>query len=77
MEKEMFRKFWIMTVNGWICDADYSGKLLKNRCWMPTFRRFRFIRSWDELNFFNPRVEIGNREFVEQRLKYWEEHRNE
>lgn len=57
-----------MSVNNWICDASYSGKDLKARNPFPSFRRFRFIRNWDDLKYFTPHKEISNEDLVRQRL---------
>lgn len=65
---EKFKKFWVMSVNNWLCDADYSGKALKERCFTPTFRKFYFIRSWDELKGFTPHKEISNLDLVKKCL---------
>lgn len=65
---EKFKNFWVKSVNNWTTDASYSGKELKERNPFPSFRRFHFIRSWDELNHFTPHDSISNEELVKQRL---------
>ena len=65
----MKAKFWVMSVNNWICDADYSCKKLKERRPMPSFRKFYFIREWDELNHFTPHKEISNIDLVTKLLQ--------
>jgi len=53
MSENTFRKFWVVSVNGWLCDASYSGEKLKEKHPAPSFRKFWFIRSMDELAGFN------------------------
>jgi len=63
-----FKKFWVMSVNNWICDADYSGKELKARCKMPSFRKFYLIKSEEEIDGFTKREELTNREHINKLL---------
>lgn len=65
---EKFKPFWVVSVNNYLCSAGYNGKEFKEKHWTPSFRKFYFIRSWDELNGFTKRSKIGNRELVEQLL---------
>lgn len=67
-ETEKFRKFWVVSVNNYLCGASYNGKELKEKHFAPSFRKFYFIRSWDELNHFTKRKEITNEELVKQSL---------
>ena len=64
MTKEKFKKFWVKSVNNWLCDADYSGSKLKARNPFPTFRKFYFIKSWDDLKYFTKHDGHENRELV-------------
>lgn len=68
--QEKFRKFWVKSVNNYICDAGYDGKKLKEKSPIPSFRKYYFIRSWEELNHFNKREEISNYELVKKLLSY-------
>ena len=63
-----FKKFWVVTVNNYICDAAYSGKELKEKHRFPSFRQFSFIKSWNDLNYFTVRKEISNRDLCERLL---------
>jgi len=63
---ENFKKFWVVEVNNYLCDASYSGKELKQKHQFPSFRKFHFIRSWDELKYFTERKEISNIDLVKQ-----------
>lgn len=65
---EPFKKFWVVSVNNYLCDASYSGKALKERHFAPSFRKFYFIRSWDELKGFTKRKEISNEDLVKKAL---------
>ncbi len=67
-ETEVFKKFWVKSVNNWICDAGYNGKELKDRSPVPSFRKYYFIRSWDDLNGFTKRDEISNIDLCKQLL---------
>ena len=69
MPEEKFKKFWVKSVNNYLCDADYNGKALKERNPFPSFRKFHFIRSWDELKYFTKRKEITNEELVKNCLQ--------
>lgn len=69
-----FRKFWVMEVNNWICDADYSGKVLKERNPFPSFRKFWFIKCEDDLRGFTKREGKTNRELVDALLIQQETH---
>ncbi len=64
----LFRKFWVKSVNNWLCDADYNGKRLKDNNPIPTFRKFYFIKNWEDLKGFTPREGIDNKELVEKWL---------
>ena len=64
-----FKPFWVISVNNWICDAAYSGRELKSRNPLPTFRRFSYIRSMDELKCFTKHDEISNEDLVKLRLE--------
>lgn len=68
METEKFKKFWVVEVNNYLCDAAYDGKALKEKHPVPSFRKFHFIRSWDELKYFRKRSEITNEELVKRAL---------
>lgn len=68
MRTEKFRKFWVKTVNNYLCDAHYSGKVLKENNPFPPFRKFHFIRSWDDLKYFAKRDEISNEDLVKRCL---------
>ncbi len=59
-----FKKFWVLEVNNYICDADYNGKVLKERNYAPSFRKFWFIKKPDDLIGFTKRDEITNKELV-------------
>jgi hypothetical protein len=64
----LFKKFWVKSVNNWLCDADYNGKRLKENNPIPSFRKFYFIKSWEELNGFTKRDGYDNKELVERWL---------
>jgi len=66
--KDKFKPFWVVHINNYICDASYSGKELKEKHLYPSFRKFTFIRSIDELKYFSKRNEISNEEIVNQCL---------
>ncbi len=68
MTTEKFKKFWVVSVNNWLCSASYSGKKLKERHPVPSFRKFTFIKSWDDLQYFTKRSEITNEELVKRAL---------
>ena len=63
-----FRKFWVKEVNGWLCDADYNGKRLKYNNPLPTFRKFWFIKAWEDLKGFKLHEGHENRVLVEKWL---------
>jgi len=67
---EDFKKFWVVSVNNYLCDASFNGKVLKEerRHLYPSFRKFRFIRSWDELKYYAERKEISNIDLVKKFL---------
>jgi len=65
---DKFKKFWVVSVNNYLCDASYSGKELKERHYVPSFRKFTFIRSMDDLKCFSVRKEISNEDLVNERL---------
>lgn len=67
-EKEKFKKFWVVSVNNYLCDASYSGKELKEKHPFPSFRKFHFIKSWDDLKYFTKRSAITNEELVKRAL---------
>jgi hypothetical protein len=69
MTTEKFKKFWVVAINNYLCDASYNGKELKDRNPFPSFRKFHFIKSWDELKHFTSRKEITNEEFVKRTLE--------
>lgn len=64
MGTEKFKNFWVVEVNRYLCDASYDGKELKEKHIIPSFRKFHFIRSYDELRYFNVRDGISNEDFV-------------
>lgn len=64
MKNQTFKKFWVVSVNNYLCDASYNGKELKLKHSFPSFRKFTFIKSWDELKYFTKRDEITNEELV-------------
>jgi ATP-dependent DNA ligase len=64
MGTEKFKKFWVVEVNNYICDAAYDGKTLKGKHRIPSFRKFHFIKEWGELEYFTKRKEITNEELV-------------
>lgn len=68
MENNKFKPFWVVEVNNWLCDASYNGKELKAKHPFPTFRKFHFIRSWNELDQFTIRDQITNRDLVDHCL---------
>ncbi len=63
-----FKKFWVKSVNNYLCDADYNGTALKERSPIPSFRKYYFIKSWEDLNGFTQRDGITNRELAEKWL---------
>jgi hypothetical protein len=63
-----FKKFWVVSVNNCICDASYDGKGLKADHPIPSFRKFYFIKSWEDLIGFRVRDEISNRDLCESYL---------
>jgi len=63
--KNTFKKFWVKSVNNWICDADYNGKVLKERNPFPSFRKFWFIKSEDDLIGFTKREGFTNMQICE------------
>ena len=65
---DSFKNFWVVTVNNWICDASYNVKELKEKHHAPSFRKFHFIKSWNELNYFTPHKGITNRSLCEKAL---------
>jgi hypothetical protein len=65
---EKFKKFWVVSVNNYLCDASYSGKELREKHYFPSFRKFHFIKSVDDLKYFTQRQEITNEELVRQAL---------
>lgn len=67
-EQEKFKKFWVVSVNNYLCDAAYSGKELKAKHLFPSFRKFHFIKSEDGLRHFNERDSISNEDLVKQCL---------
>lgn len=67
-DKNTFRKFWVKSVNNWLCDADYNGKRLKQNNPFPPFRQFHFIKSWEDLNGFAKHMGHDNRGLVERWL---------
>jgi hypothetical protein len=69
---EKFKKFWVVEVNNYLCDASYDGKELKEKHRFPSFRRFRFIKSWDDLKYFTSRSGISNEEIVKRALNGFE-----
>ena len=76
MATERFKKFWVVSVNNYLCDAAYSGKELKAKHLFPSFRKFYFIRSWDELKHFTKRSEITNEELAKGALARTEQKTN-
>jgi hypothetical protein len=68
-----FKKFWVVAVNNYLCDASYSGKELKAKHQFPSFRQFHLIKSAKDLNYYTQRKEITNEEFVKQCLERVEE----
>lgn len=67
--EEKFKPFWVCSVNNWLVGAAYSGKQLKANHIMPSFRKFYFIRSMDELKHFTPHKQITNEELVKRELE--------
>lgn len=63
-----FRKFWVKSVNNYICDAGYNGKELKAKSPTPSFRKYYFIKSWEDLKGFTTRKEISNIDLVKSLL---------
>lgn len=70
VKTEKFKKFWVVSVNNYLCDASYSGRELKEKHPFPSFRKFHFIRSMDELKYFTKREEMSNEETVKKCLEY-------
>jgi hypothetical protein len=66
--EKKFKKFWVKSVNNWICDADYNGKILKERNPFPSFRKFWFIKSEDDLIGFTKREGFTNMQICETLL---------
>lgn len=66
--EEKFKKFWVKSVNNWITDASYNGKQLKADNPLPTFRKFYFIKSWEDVYWFSKRDGITNIEICKQLL---------
>lgn len=62
---EKFKPFWVKSVNNWLCDAGYNGKELKAKSPVPSFRKYYFIRSWEDLNGFTKRDGYTNKELCE------------
>ncbi len=67
-QENKFRKFWVKSVNNWLCDADYNGKALKERSPTPSFRKYYFIKSWDDLKYFSKREGFDTTELVKKWL---------
>lgn len=65
MTTDKFKPFWVKSVNNYLCDAAYSGKELKARSPIPSFRKYYFIKNWEDLTGFTPRKELTNKELVE------------
>jgi len=65
---DKFKKFWVCSVNNWIVDAGYNGQLLKEAHPFPSFRKFYFIKCWEDLRGFTPHEEISNEDLCKQRL---------
>ena len=65
---EHFKKFWVVSVNNFICDAAYNGKELKAKHRYPSFREFHLIKNPEALRFFSPRTEISNEELCKKLL---------
>jgi len=61
---EKIKPFWVVSVNNYLCGASYDGKKLKDEHVSPSFRKFTFIRSMDELRYFEKRKEINNEELI-------------
>lgn len=66
---EKFKKFWVMEINNWICDAAYNGKQLKEKHPVPSFRKFWFIKSAEDLKGFSKRNNITNENLVTKLLE--------
>jgi hypothetical protein len=69
LKDEKFKKFWVKSVNNWLCDADYDGNRLKEKSPTPTFRKYYFIKSWEGLSRFTTHDGYTNRELVEKWLE--------
>jgi hypothetical protein len=67
-QTEKFKPFWVKEVNNYLCDAGYNGKEFKAANPFPSFRKFWFIRSWEDLRGFTVRQEATNRELCEKWL---------
>jgi hypothetical protein len=65
---EKFKKFWVCSVNNWLVDASYNGRELKDAHPIPSFRRFYFIKSWDDLKGFTPHKGHSNEELCKNWL---------
>lgn len=63
-----FKKFWVVSVNNWICDASYNGKELKAKHPVPSFREFHFIKSLEDLRGFSLREGISNEDLCKSLL---------
>jgi len=63
-----FKKFWVVSVNNYICDASYSGKELKEKHLFTSFSKFHFIKDENGLNGFSVRSEISNDDLVNKLL---------
>lgn len=67
-QSEKFKKFWVKSVNNYLCDAGYNGKALKEKSPVPSFRKYYVIRKWSDLDYFTKREGITNRELCEKWL---------
>lgn len=63
-----FKKFWVVTVNNWICDASYSGKDLKAKHVVPSFRKFHFIKKMEDLRGLALHKDVSNEELCKKLL---------
>lgn len=66
MSTEKFKKFWVVSINNYLCDAAYNGKELKAKHLFPSFQQFNFIKNWDDLKYFTKRSEITNEDLVKR-----------
>lgn len=64
-----FKKFWVVSVNNYLCDAAYEKKTILERGLYPSFKKFKFIRSAEDLKYFTKRSEITNEELVKKCLE--------